>query len=442
MTHVGYRWTLLVVWVLAGCHLVFPYEEQPPPPDATTGDGNLAEVSTQDAAAPDLRADKTPAPDTVADLPADTALPDTALPDKALPDAALPDTALPDTTLPDKALPDKALPDKAQPDAPVPTATVSTLAGTGKVGKVNGPVLSATLNTPRGVEVGPSGEVYIADTANNLIRKIQGGQVSTYAGDGLSGATQGPFLSAQFNTPWGLNYNKVVGSRIYVADNGNHRIRVLHQGTSKVSNIAGSGVAGYSNASSPNSSQFKYPADVVYALAGGYYVADAKNHRVRYINGTTTSTLAGTGSAGYKDGAAASAQFNEPIGVAEHKGTVYVADKYNHAIREISGTQVKTLAGGNGPGHKDGAAGAAQFNFPGDVEVDANGVVYVADTYNHMIRVIKGGQVSTLAGCTKGYQDGAANIAQFYQPSGLALDAQGKVYVADTLNHRIRLITP
>ena len=154
-------------------------------------------------------------------------------------------------------------------------------------------------------------------------------------------------------------------------------------------------------------------------------------------------TLAGSGTGGYKDGAAATAQFSDPSGVAvDSKGNVYVADQNNDRVRRIAGGKVTTIAGSGTIGMKDGPALSAQFDTPIDVEVDATGRVFVADQNNHAIRVIKGGKVSTLAGDGyTGYKDGPALKAQFNFPTGLAMGPKGKLYVADQINARIRVIS-
>ena len=162
-------------------------------------------------------------------------------------------------------------------------------------------------------------------------------------------------------------------------------------------------------------------------------------------NAWMVTTLAGSGTAGSADGTGTAAQFSGPRGVAvDSSGNVYVADTLNNRIRKITPEGVvSTLAGTATPGHVDTRGTEAKFNFPERVAVDSSGNVYVADTNNHRIRKITPeGEVTTLAGSTRGFADGAGTKAWFDEPIGVAVDSSGNVYVADSYNHRIRKITP
>jgi len=172
------------------------------------------------------------------------------------------------------------------------------------------------------------------------------------------------------------------------------------------------------------------------------YVADYYNNRIRKITPEgLVSTLAGS-TEGFRDGDGRSAQFNGPYGVAvDAAGNVYVADGDNHLIRKITPEGLVSTLAGSTRGSADGVGTSAQFNYPYGVEVDAAGTVYVADYYNNRIRkVTPEGLVSTLAGSTEGFRDGLGRSAQFNRPSGVAVDAAGNVYVADSFNNRIRRI--
>ncbi|MYN19487.1 gluconolaconase [Rugamonas sp. FT107W] len=210
----------------------------------------------------------------------------------------------------------------------------------------------------------------------------------------------------------------------------------------RVTSIAGDGMPGANNGRG-RSTRFADPFGVAVDSAGNVYVADGgDNNRIRKIapDGTTT-TLAGAVE-GYAEGAGKAAAFNTPSGLAiDAAGNLYVADTGNNAIRKITpdGT-VSTLAGDGLAGDKDGRGAAAQFNGPVGVAVDAAGVVYVADTYNDRIRrIAPNGDVTTVAGGRRaGDVDGPGAQAQFNGPTGLALGAAGELYIADTGNHAIR----
>jgi len=163
------------------------------------------------------------------------------------------------------------------------------------------------------------------------------------------------------------------------------------------------------------------------------------------INGQTT-TIAGTGSAGYNNGVGTAASFNQPLGaVVDASGNIYVTDVGNEVIRKIAPNgSVSTFAGTGTPGSSDGTGTGASFYHPVGMCIDASGNIYVADEDNNMIRKITpAGVVTTLAGQTSaGWVDGAPSVAKFNLPCGVAVDASGNVYVADNNNNRIRKITP
>ncbi|MCV2371279.1 NHL repeat-containing protein [Roseateles oligotrophus] len=220
----------------------------------------------------------------------------------------------------------------------------------------------------------------------------------------------------------------------------------LFGGAARISLLAGDGHAGVQDGPAAQA-RFADPYGLALSPSGTLYVADGgASNRIRSISPAgIVATLAG-GEEGFKDGLGAAAALNTPSGLAlDAAGNLYVADTGNHAIRKISPRgQVTTLAGTGRPGHRDGAASQALFNGPLGVAVDAKGLVYVADTYNDRIRVIRpDGQVSTLAGAKfPGDKDGQGSAARFDNPTALALDAAGMLWVADTRNDALKRVTP
>ncbi|MCL2760763.1 MAG: NHL repeat-containing protein [Desulfuromonadales bacterium] len=303
---------------------------------------------------------------------------------------------------------------------PASQVTVSTLAGSGTPGFADGTGAMAQFYVPIGVAVDAGGNVYVADSYNNRIRKITPtGVVSTLAGSGAYGFADGTGTAVQFKNPQGVAVDAV--GNVYVADTLNNSIR-------KVTPAGLVSTLGVTDGTTGAVMLFNYPTDVAVDAAGNIYVADYSNNSIRKITPAGVgSTLAGS-TAGFANGAGATARFNNPAGVAVDTN-VYVADQGNNSIRKITPTGVvSTLAGG--------------FKNPQGIAVDAEGNVYVADTENCRIRKITpAGMVSTLAGSICGFADGTGSEAEFYQPTGVAVDAAGNVYVADFGNSRIRKIT-
>jgi sugar lactone lactonase YvrE len=229
---------------------------------------------------------------------------------------------------------------------------VSTYAGTNTAAFTNGDTASARFKTPFGICMDKSGNLYLADAGNNCIRKISAtGTVTTLAGTGLAGYVDGPALSAQFNSPTGVCVDD--SFNVYVADFQNQRIRKISF-TGSVTTIAGSGTAGYLDGA-PLTSQFNYPRGICRNKKGELFVGDSWNHRIRKIasNGTV-STYAGGGSTigvssigSLVDAKDTAARFYTPCGLAiDRTGIIFVADAYNHRIRKIDTLkQVTTIAG-------------------------------------------------------------------------------------------------
>ena len=330
-----------------------------------------------------------------------------------------------------------------------PGGVVSTFAGTaGMSGSADGTGAAARFGVPAGVATDSAGNVYVADWVYCTIRKItSGGVVSTIAGTaGLCGSTDGTGAAARFNSPESVAVD--ASGNVYVADSGNDTIRKI-TASGVVTTLAGTAGTTGSIDGTGAAARFNAPVGVAIDTAGNIYVADCNNNTVRKITPDgMVSTLAGTaGVIGSADGTGAAASFYCPAGVAiDTGGTIYVADYSNNTIRKITPDgMVSTLAGTAGvTGSSDGTGAGARFDAPDGVATDSAGNIYVADTYNDTIRKITpAGATSTFAGTagTSGSTDGEGAAASFDYPTGVTVDSAGNVYVADTDNCTIRKIT-
>ena len=336
--------------------------------------------------------------------------------------------------------------------------TVSTFAGTaGVVGNTDGIGAAASFNGPYGLSVDGAGNIYVADTYNHTIRKINPARVvTTFAGTaGIQGAADGAGSAARFNTPTDITVNSA-GTLLYAADYGNNEIRKITSGR-VVSTFAGSfnnppGGVGYVEGTG-RAARFDQPSGI--AVAGTtVYVSDANNTIRKITSAGVVTTLAGTpGVVGGADGTGADAKFNFPSGIAaDSKGNVYVADFYNCTVRKIVAAtgEVTTLAGAAGAqGYVDGTGPAARFTFPHSVAVDSAGsTVYVSDSFNQVVRKINvsTGAVTTLAGYPFDGPvpdvDGTGSNARLNYPAGIAVDKNGNVYVTEESASTVRKITP
>jgi YVTN family beta-propeller protein len=310
----------------------------------------------------------------------------------------------------------------------------------------------AQFNKPRALTVDVDGNVLVADTFNAVIRKITTGQiVSTLAGSvqHTNGYADGAATAALFNNPWGVTVDSA--GNLYVADFGNDSIRKVAAPAAGggVSTMAGRAPAPGSADLTGEAASFKAPQGAAVDAAGNMYIIDTGNSVIRKITaGGAVSTLAGTaGATGAVDATGAAASFLNPRGIAiDASGVLYVADTGNNTIRKVTaGGNVTTLAGIAGTtGSTDGNPNAATFNGPQALAVDTSGNVYVADTGNNIIRKITSvGVVSTFAGSgLVGDNDTPDGTPSFHSPQGVAVDAAGNVYVVDTQNYSVRMITP
>ncbi len=331
-----------------------------------------------------------------------------------------------------------------------PAGVVTTLAGTaGMRGSADGTGAAARFNVPEGVAVDSFGNVYVADTLNHTIRKITPtGVVTTVAGTaGMAGSTDASGAAARFNEPIGVAVDSI--GYIYVADNGNRTIRrVAPDGV--VTTLAGTaGVRGNADGIGA-AARFGRPAGLAADAFGNIYVADGTSSTIRKITPAgVVTTLAGTATEfGSADGTGAAARFADPEGVTvDSADNVYVADRSNDTIRQITADGVVTTVAGTAGafGSADGTGAAARFNAPTSVALDRAGTLYVTDGNNGTVRQITpAGGVTTLAGAPGmfGTADGPGAAARFDPPTDVAVDSAGNAYVADPQNHTIRKITP
>jgi len=267
-------------------------------------------------------------------------------------------------------------------------------------------------------------------------------EVSAFVGSGAEGFANGTGVAAEFSNPSGV-VTDACGD-VFVADRFNHRIRRI-TAAGVVTTFAGSGAAGFANGTG-TAAIFERPSGIAIDNNGNFYVADEYNHCIRMItpSGVVTTFAGDAQSEGFLDAAKASAKFSFPRGVAvDSANNVYVADTGNHRIRRIDAISgaVTTLAGTGGAGFVEGAFATSELSSPQALAVTSDGRVLVADTGNHRIRMIDSGVVSTYAGAgSEGFLDDVGANAQFSSPTGIALNALDVAYVTDEGNHRIRRI--
>jgi sugar lactone lactonase YvrE len=327
---------------------------------------------------------------------------------------------------------------------------VTTLAGWPEAsGSANGTGRSARFDFIGSLRLDGQGNIYAADGFNDEVRKITpAGVVTTAAGiAGSAGNTDGPISSALFNSPGGVALDP--SGNIYVADSGNYTVREIST-SGQVTTLAGSvGVQGSIDGTGTNA-QFYDMEDIAADGLGNLYVADGESDTIRKVVIATraVTTFAGSPSqSGNVDGTGSAALFDDPNGVAtDPSGNVYVSDTGNNRIREITpGGAVTTIAGNqsNSPGSQDGPASTAQFNGPAGLGLDSQGDIFVTDTLNFTVREISAqGIVSTVAGQVGVTEnvDGPLLSADFGFPVDLAVNSAGVIYVADGTNNTVRQI--
>lgn len=313
--------------------------------------------------------------------------------------------------------------------------TVTTIAGAPASGNV-------LFKEPSGaIVVISDGRIFVADTLHHQIRVIAtSGHVALFAGSGAVGFKDGVGAAAELKEPRALVHDRQRGI-LYVADTGNHAIRAIRLDGS-VTTLAGSGKIGDRDGTGAQA-EFNSPAGIAIDNAGVLYVADTGNHKIRRITpGGDVTTIAGNGQQKHVDGPAAQASLSAPEGIcADKSGAVFVADTKNHVIRTIEGGNVSTVAGTGKPGFADGPASSATFDHPRGIAEDEAGDLLIADSNNARLRKLVRSAVSTIAGSGKsGYADGAAAAAEFKDPFGVSY--AGAIFLGDTKNDAIRAVWP
>jgi len=325
---------------------------------------------------------------------------------------------------------------------------ISTVAGNGNDGYSGDghEATAAELSSPSGVAVDSHGNLYIADFGNDVIREVSGGVINTVAGNGISGYTGDGHqaTAAELSSPSGIAVD--TSENLYIADSGNNVIREVSAGV--INTVAGDGTSGYSGDGQQATAAELAGPSAVAVSAGTIYIADTYNDVIREVSAGVINTVAGDGTSGYSgDGSQATgAELSNPSGVAvDSSGNIYIADTENNVIREVSLGMIKTVAGDgfvtySGDG---GQASNAGLSNPASVTVDSAGNIYIADFYNSVVREVNAssGVITTVAGDgTSGYSgDGQqATAAQLNEPTGVAVDAAGDIFIADSGNNVIR----
>ena len=315
---------------------------------------------------------------------------------------------------------------------------VQTVAGNGSTGSTNGTGIAAQFNYPNGLAKDGAGNLYTADWANHVVRKITpAGAVTVHAGTpGVAGTTNGLAAFAKFNLPRSIAADSA--GNVYVFEQSPLTLRKISASgmVSTLVTLATWQSSGYIG----GFSSLGMAAD----SSGNVYLAEWSCQCIRKVNSTGTISILAGGTAGFVNATGSAARFRNPQGVAvDVAGNVYVADTGNSAVRKITPTGVVTTVAGTGvAGHTDGPGPFAQFYATYGIVVAPNNGIYVADfsgTQSYVRYITPAGVVSTLAGQSAGFADGAASVAKFGTVTGLVTHG-GKLFAADLDNQRIRAI--
>jgi sugar lactone lactonase YvrE len=330
---------------------------------------------------------------------------------------------------------------------------IETLAGNGNYSGDGDAALNAQLKGPGGIAIDNSGNIFIADFGNHRVRKVvkATGNIETYVGTGNAGYSGDSGLAslATLRNPISLAIDNQ--GNLLIADQGNNVIRSVDAATKNITTIAGTGVAGFSGDNGDATlAKLYYPSAITLDENNNLFIADFVNYRIRKVSGINgkISTIAGNGTSGYSgdNGVATSAKISAVTGIAYYNGNVYIADQGNNVIRQIDNSNIISNYAGNGTSGYDGDGGdaiSAQFSSPSGLTVDTEGNLYIADADNDVIRKVSvaSGIITTIAGTgATGYSGdgGQATAANFNYPYQLAFSGTKQLYITDRNNNVIR----